>query len=289
MTDKKPKTGEIPGQKQSRQPGIEAEMTPRPLYDDPEYKAAGKLEGKTALITGGDSGIGRAVAVLYAREGADVAISYLDEHEDANETRTQVEKYGRRCLLLPGNIGREAHCRTLVDAVVKEFGRVDILVNNAAIQFQEDGFDSLNEDRLHSVFSTNVFSMFYLITACLPHMREGSSIINTTSIVAYRGNPHLFSYASSKGAILALTRSLVEPLLEKGIRINAVAPGPIWTPLIPATFDPDHVEQFGGSVPMKRPGQPVEVATCYVFLASKDAAYISGQVLHPNGGMVVNA
>jgi NAD(P)-dependent dehydrogenase (short-subunit alcohol dehydrogenase family) len=280
---------QVPPQTQQRTPALESEMVPRPQYDDPEYQGSGKLQDKVALITGGDSGIGRAVAVSYAKEGADVAIVYLDEHDDARETQQAVAAYGRRCLLLPGDIRSEAFCQEAVQNTVAEFGRIDILVNNAAVQYQEPSLEEIDAARLGDVFATNIFSMFYFVKAATPHMAPGSSIINTTSVVAYQGNPRLLSYAATKGAILAFTRSLAAPMLEKGIRVNGVAPGPIWTPFIPDAFDGDDVSNFGKQVPMGRAGQPMEVAPSYVFLASKDAAYMAGQVLHPNGGTVVAA
>lgn len=280
---------QIPAQAQSRQPGLESEMQPQPQYDDPNYQGSNKLTGKIALITGGDSGIGRATAVLFAKEGADVAISYLDEHGDAEITKEAVEGYGRRCLLLPGDISSETLCAEVVQKTVETYGKIDVLVNNAAEQYLEKAqtLEDIDSARLGSIFSTNVFAMFYFIKAALPHMAQGSSIINTTSVNAYQGHGALLSYSTTKGAILALTRSLAKPMLERGIRVNAVAPGPIWTPFIPATFDEDMVEGFGKQVPMKRPGQPKEVATCFGFLASEDSSYMTGQVLHPNGGMVV--
>ncbi|MEC4894711.1 MAG: SDR family oxidoreductase [Oscillatoria sp. PMC 1051.18] len=279
----------IPPQAQERKPGLETEMTPKPEYDRDSYQGSGKLRGKVALITGGDSGIGRSVAVLYAKEEADVAIVYLDEHEDAKETKRLVEKQGRKCLLIAGDISNDQFCQEAVQTTVSELGRLDILVNNAAEQYLEGTIENIDSARLESIFSTNIFSMFYLTKAAIQHMKEGSSIINTTSINAYKGNAPLLSYSTTKGAILAFTRSISQSLLEKGIRVNAVAPGPIWTPFIPSTFPPDAVSDFGKQVPMKRPGQPVEVATCYVFLASDDSSYFAGQVLHPNGGVVVGA
>ncbi|MGL5875635.1 MAG: SDR family oxidoreductase [Xenococcaceae cyanobacterium] len=284
-------TGEIPAQSQNRKPGIEAEMTPKPEFDRDNYRGSGKLQDKVALITGGDSGIGRSVAVLYAKEGADVAIVYLDEHQDAEETKRYIENYGRKCLLIPGDIASENFCHEAVQKTVEEFGKLDILVNNAAVQFTEDSqtLKDIDSARLGRIFSTNIFAMFYFCKAAIPHLKEGSSIINTTSINAYKGNDTLLSYSTTKGAILAFTRSLAQSLLEQGIRVNAVAPGPIWTPFIVDTMEPEKVKSFGNQVPMKRPGQPVEVATSYVFLASDDASYFAGQVLHPNGGVVVNA
>ncbi|GAB4379904.1 MAG: SDR family oxidoreductase [Elainellaceae cyanobacterium] len=278
----------IPPQSQQRKPALESEMTPKPEYDDPNYKGSGKLQDKVALITGGDSGIGRAVAVLYAKEGANVAIVYLDEDQDAQETKRAVEAYDRRCLLIPGDIRNESFCQEAVEKTVQEFGKLDILVNNAAEQYLES-IEEIDSSRLGSVFATNIFSMFYFTKAALPHLKPGSTIINTTSINAYKGNASLLSYSTTKGAILAFTRSISQTLLEKGIRVNGVAPGPIWTPFIPDAFPADQVKDFGKQVPMKRPGQPKEVATSFVFLASEDSSYMAGQVLHPNGGVVVNA
>ncbi|MGB3536166.1 MAG: SDR family oxidoreductase [Microcoleaceae cyanobacterium] len=278
---------QIPPQSQDRKPALESEMTPKPKYDDPNYKGSDKLLDKVALITGGDSGIGRSVAVLYAKEGADVAIVYLDEHEDAEVTKKAVESYGRRCLLIPGDIRNEAFCKEAVQKTVDELGHLDILVNNAAEQYMEDTIDDIDSARLGSIFATNIFSMFYFAKAAKPHLKSGSTMINTTSINAYKGNAPLLSYSTTKGAILAFTRSISQSWLEEGIRVNAVAPGPIWTPFIPDAFDAESVSEFGKQVPMKRPGQPIEVATCFVFLASEDSSYIAGQVLHPNGGAVV--
>ena len=275
-------------EEQGHQPGIEAEMEAKPRADDAKYRGSGKLEGRRALITGGDSGIGRAVAIFFAREGADVAVSYLNEHEDAEETKRLVEAEGRRCITLPGDIGDETLCRELVERTVSELGGLDILVNNAAEQQTTQSIEEISAEQLERTFRTNIFSMFYLTKAALPHLREGSAIINSTSVTAYKGSPQLLDYSSTKGAIVTFTRSLSMQLVERGIRVNAVAPGPIWTPLIPATMPADKVEEFGSQVLMKRPGQPEEVAPSYVFLASDDASYISGQVLHPNGGEVVN-
>lgn len=277
-----------PPQKQTRQPGIEAEMTPRPVAVDPRHKGSGKLEGKIALITGGDSGIGRAVAIAFAREGADVSIVYLDEHEDARETQRLIGVEGRRCLLIPGDISRESFCRRAVERTIKEFERIDVLVNNAAVQFPQKSIEKITPDQLDRTFKTNVYSMFYFTIAALPHMPKGSAIVNSTSVTAYRGSKELIDYASTKGAIVAFTRSLAGSLIERGIRVNAVAPGPIWTQLIPSTFDRKKVSTFGGDSPMKRPGEPEEVAPSYLFLASDDSSYMTGQVLHPNGGEIIN-
>lgn len=279
------KPEKFPKQSQSP-PGYESEMIPEPEVIRPNYKGSEKLLGKTALITGGDSGIGRAVAVHYAREGADVAISYLEEHEDAELTRHMVEAEGRKCLLFPGDIRDRAFCKEMVDRTVREFGALNILVNNAAEQHPIDDVQELDLNIMESTFQTNIFAMFYLTKAAMEYMKEGDCIINTTSVTNYRGSDSLLDYSSSKGAITSFTRTLGKMLAPKGIRVNAVAPGPIWTPLIPSTFD--DVEEFGKNTPLGRAGQPSEVAPCYVFLASEDASYMTSQVMHPNGGEVVN-
>lgn len=278
----------LPPQVQNGQPGIESEMNPLPEFETSAYKAAGKLLGKAALITGGDSGIGRAVAVHFAKEGADVVISYLNEHEDAQETKRQVEQEGRKCILISGDIGVEAFCQDLMNKAVEGLGKLDILINNAAEQHPQETIEDITAEQLERTFRTNIFSMFYLTKAAMPHLKKGSTIINTTSITAYRGSPQLLDYSSTKGAILSFTRSLSMNLADKGIRVNAVAPGPIWTPLIPSTFDAQKVSEFGGTQPMKRPGQPEELAPAYVYLASDDSSYVSGQVMHVNGGEIVN-
>ena len=277
-----------PPQHQKRQPGIESEMTPRPKDEDKSQQGSGKLKGKVALITGGDSGIGRAVAIAFAKEGADVSVLYLDEHGDAKETQQKVAVHGRRCVLIAGDAGQEKVCRDAVEKTVQELGRLDILVNNAAEQHVAQKFEEITEQQLERTFRTNLFAMFFLTRAALAHMGEGSAIVNTTSVTAYKGNPQLIDYSATKGAIVAFTRSLSQALAERKIRVNAVAPGPIWTPLIPATFPPDKVASFGTDVPLGRPGQPEEVAPSYVFLASDDGSYMTGQVLHPNGGTIVN-
>jgi NAD(P)-dependent dehydrogenase (short-subunit alcohol dehydrogenase family) len=277
----------LPPQEQP-EPGKEGLMNPRPEYRGEDYKAAGKLEGKVAIITGGDSGIGRSVAVLYAREGADVAILYLDQHQDAEETRTVVEQYGRRCLTFAGDVADREVCRKVIDETLAAFGKLDILINNAAEQHPQEKLEDISEEQWEKTFRTNIFGMFQMTKAALPHLGKGASIINTTSVTAYKGSPQLLDYSATKGAITAFTRSLSMNLAERGIRVNGVAPGPIWTPLIPSTFDADEVAEFGSNTPMKRPGQPDEVAPAYVYLASSDAAYVSGQVIHVNGGTVVN-
>lgn len=262
-------------------------MQPRPQSTAPDYRGSGKLQDRVVLITGGDSGIGRAAAVLFAREGADVSIIYLNEHEDAETTKQLVEAEGRRCLTIAGDVGQKAFCEEAVRQTVDAFGRLDVLVNNAAVQYVQQQIEDISEEQLEKTFRTNIFAYFFMAQAALPHLEEGSSIINTTSITAFQGNPTLLDYSSTKGAILAFTRALAQNLAEKGIRVNAVAPGPIWTPLIPATFPEEKVAEFGQDTPLGRPGQPEEVAPCYVFLASQDASYMTGQTLHPNGGQPV--
>lgn len=273
---------------QQEQPGREHEMSPRPKSEARDYLAAGKLKGKIALITGGDSGIGRAVAACFAKEGADVAIVYLEEHEDAEKTRRLVEQEGRRCLLLPGDVGHSRFCQDAVEKTRDELGGLNILVNNAAEQHVAESIEQISDEQLHRTFATNIFAMFYLTRSAMKYLKEGSSIINTASVVAYRGKASLLDYSSTKGAIVGFTRSLALQLVKRKIRVNAVAPGPIWTPLIPSTFPAEKVEEFGFDCPLGRPGQPEEVAPCFVFLASDDASYITGQVLHPNGGWIVN-
>lgn len=277
----------IPPQHQDRQPGVEAEMTPAPVYDNDD-PGLGRLKGKVAIITGGDSGIGRAVAVQFAKEGAEVAIAYLEETEDAEETAEAVRKYGKEALLIPADVSQETECKLIVDQTVERFGKIDIVVNNAAVQYEQKNLEDIAADQLEHTFKVNIFAHFYVSKYALPHMKEGSVIINTASITAYRGNPSLIDYSSTKGAIVAFTRSLSQALADRSIRVNAVAPGPVWTPLIPASFDEEKVSEFGKDTKMKRPAQPVEIAPCYVFLASKESAFITGQVLHPNGGTVVN-
>ena len=279
---------ERPAQAQDRQPGIEAEMRPQPVTIREGYRGSGKLEGKVALVTGGDSGIGRAVAVHFAAEGADVFVCYLEEHEDAAETKRLVEEHGRRCETFAGDLGSEKTCIEAVEDCAARLGRLDVLVNNAAEQHPQKEVENIEEAQLVRTFRTNIFAQFFMVKAALDHLKPGSSIINTTSVTSYEGSPQLLDYASTKGAIVAFTRSLSGQLAKKGIRVNAVAPGPIWTPLIPATFPPEEVASFGSDTPMGRAGQPSEVATCYVFLASEDASYMSGQVLHPNGGEIIN-
>lgn len=278
----------LPPQQQDSQPGKQSEMRPQPRSGEDRYLAAGKLKGKTAIITGGDSGIGRAVALAFAKEGADLALCYYNEHQDAEESRRLVEAEGRRCILISGDIGEERHCEDIVRQALDAFGRIDILVNNAAEQHVSRRLEDIGLAQLERTFKTNFFGMFLLTRAVLPHLEAGAAIVNTTSVTAYRGSPGLIDYSATKGAIVAFTRSLAKSLAERGIRVNGVAPGPIWTPLIPASFHADDVATFGADTPMKRPGQPEEVAPCYVFLASQDGSYMTGQVLHPNGGEIVN-
>ncbi|WP_068470390.1 SDR family oxidoreductase [Candidatus Protochlamydia phocaeensis] len=280
---------QFPPQKQDTQPGIEENMNPAPQTEDPAYKGSDKLKNKVALITGGDSGIGKAVAIAFAKEGADIAIVYLNEHGDAQKTKERVESLGRRCLLIAGDVGEESFCKKAVQQTVETLGKLDILVNGAAEQHPKDKIDDISKEQLEKTFKTNIFANFYFVKAAMKHLKEGSAIINTTSVTAYRGNPMLLDYSSTKGAIVAFTRSLSRNLADKGIRVNAVAPGPIWTPLIPSTFNEKKVEEFGSETPMGRAGQPFEVAPSYVFLASKDSSYMTGQILHPNGGDIVNS
>ncbi len=275
-------------QRQNR-PGKESQMKPVPVTENDQVQSSIRLVGKTAVVTGGDSGIGRAVALLFAKEGADVAIIYLNEHSDAEETRSIIEnKYGRKCLLISGDISKEAFCKKAVSRISKQFQQVDIFVNNAATHYESTGLEDISTKNLLKTFGTNIFSMFWLTKAVLPFMKKGGSIINTTSVTAYRGSAGLIDYASTKGAIVSFTRSLSANLVEKGIRVNAVAPGPIWTPLIVSTFKKNKVASFGSEVPMKRAGEPAEVAPAFLFLASSDSSYMTGQVLHPNGGEIIN-
>lgn len=264
-------------------------MDPLPESGSDTYRGSGKLTDKATLITGGDSGIGRAVAIAFAKEGAEIAIVYLNEHEDAHETKRMVEEAGRRCLLMSGDIGDEQFCAKAVSQAVDKFGKIDVLVNNAAEQHPEESVLDISAQQIERTFRTNIFAMFYFVKAVLPHMPEGGAIINSASVTAYRGSPHLLDYAATKGAIVAFTRSLAGAVAEQKIRVNGVAPGPVWTPLIPATFPPEKVERFGADTLMRRPGEPREIAPSFVFLACSDSSYFTGQMLHPNGGEIINA
>ena len=283
MDPREMQKGSTPRQVQNKQPGMESKMEPLPAQPT-DYKGTDKLKGKSALITGGDSGIGRAVAILYAKEGANVAISYLDEHEDAEITKKMVEDEGSQCILLPGDIKEEKHCINLVEKTVEAFGKINILVNNAAIQYVQEDVLDISSEQFEEVFRVNFFSQFYLTKATVRHMQAGDAIISTSSINAYRGNPIFMDYSATKGAITAFTRSIAQSLAKKGIRANTVAPGPVWTPLIPSSFDEDGVENFGQDSLMGRPGQPSEHGWAYVMLASDESSYMTGQAIHINGG-----
>ena len=285
---KKPAKKKVkPPQHQSR-PGSGKDMHPQPVVDDHNRIGSGKLKGKIALITGGDSGIGKAVAILFAKEGADVAVAYLNEHEDAADTKQKVEMYGRKCFLIPGDISKEAFCNNIVKKTITEYKRIDILVNNAAIHYETKRPEEMETKKVLHTFQVNILSMIFITRTALKYMKEGSVIINTSSVTAYRGSPQLLDYSATKGAIVSFTRSLADNLEERKIRVNGVAPGPIWTPLIASSFKSKKVSKHGSQSPMKRAGEPVEVAPCYLFLASDDSSYMSGQFLHPNGGEVVN-
>lgn len=277
----------FPKQKQNP-PGKQKRMKPEPITDNPAYKGSGKLAGKVAIVTGGDSGIGQASAIILAKEGADIAIIYLKEHEDAFVTKKHVERLGRHCLLIPGDVGDDKFCKKAIAKTIQTLGRLDVLVNNAAEQHPQQSIEDISNKQLEKTFKTNVWGYFYMVRESVPHMKAGSSIINISSVTAFRGSEHLLDYSSTKGAIVAFTRSLALSLAEESIRVNGVAPGPIWTPLIVSTFRGKKVQEFGTNVPMKRPGQPYEVAACVAFLACDDSSYLTGQFLHPNGGEIIN-
>ncbi|MCA1011665.1 SDR family oxidoreductase [Halobacillus halophilus] len=286
MTNQKKKIQ--PKQHQNRQPGYEYEMKPLPEYMDPNYQGSGKLEGKIAVITGGDSGIGRAVSLYFAREGADVAVLYLDEQQDAEDTKQLVEQEGRTCLLISGDIADPDFCTDAVKQIKRKFSAIDVLVNNAAVQYPQTDLLNITNEQFENTFRVNIFSYFYMTKAVVPHMKKGSSIINTSSVTAYAGNEQLIDYTATKGAITSFTRALSKSLVGQRIRVNGVAPGPVWTPLIPASFDEQQVAEFGSDNPMERPAQPREVAPAYVYLASEDSSFVTGQMLHVNGGIIVN-
>mgnify|MGYP000496985588 CR=1 FL=1 len=278
----------IPPQHQQEQPGKENKMNPLPIYDN-DKKGSGRLKGKVALITGGDSGIGKSVAIQFAKEGAEIAVAYLNEHEDAQQTANEIRKYGKEPLLIPSDISKEKNCESIIKKVVGQFGKIDVLVNNAGVQYTQDSVEDISADQLQYTFKVNIFAQFYLVKHALPHMQKGSNIINTASVTAYKGKQILLDYSSTKGAIVSFTRSLSQSLLKKQIRVNAVAPGPVWTPLIPASFSAKEISEFGKHTIYKRPAQPIEIAPSFVFLASEEAAFITGQVIHPNGGTIVDS
>ncbi|MEP2689660.1 SDR family oxidoreductase [Maribacter dokdonensis] len=274
-------------QEQARQPGNAYKMNPEPLTIRKNYRGSDKLKNKVALLTGGDSGIGKSVAVHFAREGAKIAIIYLNEEKDALQTKIEIENEGGECLLIKGDVKNEQFCKNAIDKTISNFGTLNCIINNAAMQFPTEHIEDIKIENLHTTFETNIYPYFYIVMAAMKHLKPGDTIINTTSVTAYRGSEHLIDYASTKGAIVSFTRSLSKSLAEKGIRVNAVAPGPIWTPLIPATFEGEKLEKFGEDVPLGRPGQPAEVAPAYVYLASEDSSYMTGQVLHINGGEII--
>lgn len=278
----------LPAQHQDHRPGCEEEMQPPPAFEGEDYLPAGKLRDRVAVITGADSGIGRAVAVAFAREGADIVLLYLNEVEDAEKTREEIEGHGRRCITFAGDVANADFCAKVVEASLETLGRIDVLVNNAGEQHPQERLEDISEAQWEKTFRTNIFGMFQLTKAVLPHLSKGATIVNTSSITAYKGHPILIDYSSTKGAITSFTRSLAMNLAPRGIRVNAVAPGPIWTPLIPSTFPAETVETFGANTPLGRPGQPEELAPAYVYLACRDSSYVTGQVLHVNGGTVVN-
>lgn len=275
---------QFPPQHQPAQPGLETLMEPKPVFDNPAYVGTGKLKGKAALVTGGDSGIGRAVCVAFAKEGADISIVYYNEQEDANDTKRYIEALGRKCLLIPGDLRSEEFCRQAVESTVSAFGRLDVLVNNVGVQFPQSSLAGISADQLATTFQVNIFAMFYVTKAALPYLKAGSAVINTTSINAYIGNALLIDYSATKGAIVSFTRSMARSLVSQGVRVNGVAPGPIWTPLQPASWPADYIPTLGSDTPMKRSGQPFELAPTYVYLASDDSSYVTGQILHVDGG-----
>lgn len=279
----------FPAQHQNKQPGNQQQMNPQPVTDNPAYHGSQKLQSRVAVITGGDSGIGQAVASAYAKEGADIVIAYLEEKADADQTVKMVQAAGRQCTAISCDLRQEASAKQIADKVMSDFGRIDILVNNIAVQFPQNSIEQITAEQLRNTFETNLFSFFYLTKAVLPHCKPGASIINTTSVTAYQGSPNLIDYSATKGAIVSFTRSLSQSLAAQGIRVNAVAPGPVWTPLIPSSFDEQKVSKFGNNVPLGRAAQPFELAPSYVYLASDDSACVTGQVLHVNGGVITES
>ncbi len=279
----------FPAQHQNEQPGSQQRMNPLPITDNPTYKGSGKLENKTAIVTGGDSGIGQAVAVAFAKEGADILVAYYSEQEDAGNTVRMVQSAGRRCVLVKCDLKQEDAAKQVADTAMQEFGRIDVLVNNIAVQYPQNSIEDITAEQLNNTFATNIISYFYLTKAVLPHLKAGGTIVNTASVTAYQGKPTLIDYSSTKGAIVSFTRSMALSLAAGGIRVNAVAPGPVWTPLIPSSFSPQEVEKFGKEVPLGRAAQPFELAPAYVYLASEDSSYVTGQVLHVNGGVITDS
>lgn len=279
----------FPKQHQNEQPGSQKEMNPIPVTDNPNYRGSGKLENKVAIITGGDSGIGQAVAIAFAKEGADIVVAFYSEQEDANETVKKVQALGRRCALVKCDLKQEASSMQAVDTAIKEYGHIDVLVNNIAVQYPQNSIEDITAEQLNNTFATNIISYFYMTKAVLPHFKPGCTIVNTTSVTAYKGNPTLIDYSSTKGAIVSFTRSLALSLIANGIRVNAVAPGPVWTPLIPSSYSEQDVAKHGQDVPMGRSGQPFELAPTYVYLACEDSGYVTGQVLHVNGGVITES
>ena len=275
---------QFPPQEQPVQPGLETLMDPSPVFDDPDYIGTGKLRDKVVMITGGDSGIGRAASVAFAKEGADLCIMYYNEHEDAQITKSWIEAQGRRCILCAGDVRDEEFCKNSIDYCISELGGIDVLVNNAGVQFPQSSIEDITMEQMETTFEINFFGIFQMTKLVVPFLKSGSTIINTTSINAYSGNDQLIDYSSTKGAIVSFTRSMASSLVSKGIRVNAVAPGPIWTPLQPASWSAEYIETFGSETPMKRAGQPVELAPAYIYLASNDSSYVTGQVLHVDGG-----